>query len=192
MSQQQAVALKVLEPNPAAADEARAPHPAPGMLVGICVSDAHPTLRGRVHIRWMSAEGEAQDAWLPQVQGVVAREGDRVLLASPSNHDEQIVIGVLDGLGANIEVPASERGPLLQLAPDEALRIAGPDGQPILEVKVTPTGPEVRLFVPAEGLQLPGAFRVSAEEIELQARNGELRIDAAGDVKVAGEIIRLN
>lgn len=185
-------ALKVLEPKIESDPGARAPADPAVALVGLCLAAEHPTLPGRARICWRRADGTTEDAWLPQLQGVRAREGDRVLLSAPGNHDEQIVVGVLDGVAGPPVAPPSEHGPVLRLAEDEALRIAGPDGQPILEVKPTAAGPEVRLFAPPAALTFPGSFRVSADQIELEARKGEVRIEAAGDVKVTGEIIRLN
>jgi len=192
MTQHKAVALKVMETSSAARDDTAAGLARAGTLVGTCLADEHQTLAGRAHIRWSGGDGETQDAWLPQLQGVRARQGDRVLLATPGNHDEPIVVGVLDGIGPMVLAPPADEGPLLQLTEDEALRIAGPDGQPILEVKPTAGGPEVRLFTAPAALTMPGSFRVSADQIEFEARKGEVRIDAAGDVKVSGEIIRLN
>lgn len=184
-------AFKVLEPKD---PPAGAPVQAAGgaTLVGLCLAGAHPTLPGRARVCWHGAEGRPEDAWLPQLQGIRAREGDRLLLAIPENHDEPIVIGVLDGIsGPQARQPAAH-GPMLRLAEDEALRIAGPDGEPILEVKPTPAGPEVRLFAAPAALTMPGSFRVSAEQIEFEARKGEVRIAASGDVTVTGEMVRLN
>ena len=153
-----AVALKVIEserPAPSARSEADTTS---SNLMGVCFGGEHPTLPGRARIRWIGTDGGEREAWLPQLQGVRARPGDRVLLATPGNHDEAIVAGILDGLGPTVLAPAAEAGPLLRLAEDEALRIAGPDGQPILEVRPSATGPEVRLFTNARSPHLPGQF----------------------------------
>jgi len=184
-------AFKVLEPKNRP-DGTPAQAGGGATMVGLCIAGAHPTLPGRVRVCWHLADGTPEDAWLPQLQGIRAREGDRLLLAMPENHDEQIVVGVLDGTAGPLDQQPSEDGPVLRLAEDEALRIAGPDGEPILEVKPTPAGPEVRLFAPPAALTMPGSFRVSAEQIEFEARQGEVRIAASGDVKVTGEMVRLN
>ena len=88
----------------------------------------------------------------------------------------------------------AERGPSLRLAEGEALRIAGPDGTPWLESAPGPAGgaPRLRLLVPAEGLELPGLLRIAADAVETAARTGEIRMTAHGDVRVKGEIVRLN
>lgn len=164
----------------------------PGTSVGVCVTGEHPTLSGRALVRWRDAEQVRHEAWLPQMKGLVLRRGDRVLLTMPVNHDEPVVMGVLDGLGRRSPAPAADDGPLVRLAPNEALRIAGPDGTPLLEVIATEAGPEVRLLVAPAGIRMPGTLRLSADEIELEAKQGEIRVSAAGDVKVTGEVVRLN
>jgi hypothetical protein len=50
----------------------------------------------------------------------------------------------------------------------------------------------VRLLVDAADVSMPGRLRLAADELELEARQGEVRVSAAGDVKVQGEVIRLN
>lgn len=163
-----------------------------GSALGVCIGAEHTTLRGRVLVSWRDATGKGHEAWLPTLQGIHPARGDRVLLTMPTNHGEPVVLGVLDGLGSPSTAPPAEAGPLVKLAPEEALRVASPEGTPILEVRATAEGPEVRLLAPPADLLMPGTFRISAEEIELEARNGEVRIDAAGDVKVTGEVVRLN
>ncbi len=163
-----------------------------GTLLGVCAGGEHPTLRGRAHIRWTEPDGVEHEAWLAQLHGCAAKRGDRVLLTVPDNHDEPVLLGVLDGLSPREEPPAADQGPLVELAPDEALRVAGPEGEPLLEVRATADGPLVRLLASDVGLRVPGTFRVSADDIAFEARSGEVRIDAAGDVKVTGEIVRLN
>lgn len=165
---------------------------APGTSVGVCVEGEHSPLRGRSRIRWRDARGARHEASVPRLRGLHLNRGDRVLLSHPSNHDEPIIVGVLDGLGRRTAEPLADDGPLVRLGSGEALRVAATDGTPILEVKGTDTGPEVRLLTQAAGVDVPGTFRVRADEIELEARTGEVRVSAAGDVKVAGEVVRLN
>ena len=48
--------------------------------VGQCSDERHPTLLGRVQVRWTGPGGEGHLAWLACLRGVVVRQGDRVLL----------------------------------------------------------------------------------------------------------------
>lgn len=173
-------------------DVRRAAAAPPGTSVGVCVTGEHPTLSGRALVRWRDGDHVRHEAWLPQMKGLLLRRGDRVLLTMPDNHDEPIVMGVLDGLGRRSSAPAAEDGPLVRLAPNEALRVAAADGTPVLEVTVTDAGPQVRLLVGPAGIEMPGTLRLSADDIELEAKQGEVRVTATGDVKVKGEVIRLN
>jgi uncharacterized protein (DUF2345 family) len=66
------------------------------------------------------------------------------------------------------------------------------EGEPLLEVVREASGPVVRLLQAAARIDLPGALRIEADAIELRARTGEVRIEAADDVVVRGGAIRLN
>lgn len=176
-----------------AARDGRPDEAAPqGTSIGVCVEGQHPTLQGRSLVRWRDAAGERHEAWIPRLRELRPSRGDRVLLGHPGNHDEPVVMGVLDGLGRRAAPPPTEDGPMVRLAPHEALRVADADGTPLLEIRSTEGGPSVRLLAPAAGVDMPGTLRLSADDIELEARTGEVRVRAAGDVKVAGEIVRLN
>lgn len=173
--------------------EAVQPDPAPaGTSLGVCVAGEHPTLAGRALVRWRDGDGAVQEGWLPHLKGLLPRRGDRVVLTTLANHDEPIVLGVLDGLRGRLPAPAAVEGPLVRLAPHEALRVAAADGTPLLELTLTEAGPVVRLLVEAADVSIPGKLRLAADELELEARQGEVRVSAAGDVKVQGEVIRLN
>jgi hypothetical protein len=169
-----------------------APSMAPHSLVGICLSSEHPILPGRTLIGWDDDDEVSREAWLPRLRGVLLRPGDRVLLTAPANHGEPVVLGVLDGLEVRRPGAPADAGPLVRLGQGEALRVASADGTPLLEVGMTDAGPEVRLLVNATGIQVPGKLRFSADDLEFEARQGEVRVNASGDVKVTGEVIRLN
>lgn len=159
--------------------------------IGVCLSTDHPTLQGRIRIRWRSQTGQKREDWLPHIQGVRVRRGDRVLLTSPSNHHEPVVVGVVDGLRPRQE-PEAEDGPSVRLATGEALRIIGPDGTQLLEVHADDDGPRIRLLAPPAALDLPGKLTISADDLEFEARSGEVRMAASGDVTIQGEVVRLN
>lgn len=159
-------------------------------LIGQCIATQHPVLHNRALVRWSTKAGE-NETWLPQLAGLALRKGDRVLLSQPSNFDEPIVLGVLDGLVTSKEEP-KERGPVLELLNDEALRVVASDGTPLLEVTSTPEGPHVRLLDMDGLVSFPGKFTIRAEDVELQATKGEVRLSASGDVKIVGEVVRVN
>lgn len=171
------------------------PSPSPATLlaplVGSCVDDRHPTLNGRVLVRWDTTNGEACESWLPTLQGLTIRVADRVLLQHPANWPEAVVVGVVDGFAAR---PARDhtRGPVLSLSRDEGLHVVGVDGTELLEVYQGESGPVVRLLSDDVNLELPGKLSIDAKSIELNARAGGVTIKAKDDVIVRGEMIELN
>lgn len=162
-------------------------------VVATVLAERHPSLPNRVRLAWEEADGTAAADWAVPLRGVLPRPRDRVLAVFPGNGAGPVVTGILDRL-VDAETPPAEDGPRLRLAPGEALRIAGPDGRPWLEIAEDPEGggPRLRFLVPPEGLDLPGTLRLAADAIEIEARRGEIRMDAHGDVRVSGEIVHLN
>ena len=135
--------------------------------------------------------GESAERWLPTLYRLPVREADRVLVAWAANWDEPVVIGVIDGFARRPEVPARE-GASLTLAADECLRVRSQDGAELVEVRQEEEGPVVRLLEPGVDVEVPGAFRVRADAIRLEARKGAVEVEATDDVIVRGEIVRLN
>lgn len=175
----------------AAAPAPAAPIARPETLVGEVVDTNHPTLRGRVRVRWMDLEGQTFEKWLPQLHGMSVRASDRVLLTRASNWPEHVVTGVIDGFAARPEVERETKA-ALALLPDEKVRVEASDGTPLLEVFQGEAGPVVRLLADDVNLELPGSLRVRAQSIEIEATRGQARIKASDDVVVQGEVIHLN
>jgi hypothetical protein len=175
----------------AAAPASPAPAARPETLVGEVVDTKHPTLRGRVRVRWMDLEGQTFEKWLPQLHGMSVRAHDRVLLTRASNWPEHVVTGVIDGFAARPEVERETKA-ALELLPDEKVRVHASDGTPLLEVFQGDEGPVVRLLADDVNLELPGSLRVRAQSIEIEATRGQARIKASDDVVVQGEVIHLN
>jgi hypothetical protein len=159
--------------------------------VGECIDVDHPTLRGRVLVRWTTADGEERTRWLPTLQNLPVRPNDRLLLLNPGNWDEMIVMGVVDGFAKRPEVRRQTAG-RLELERDEAIRVTGRDGQELVEVFQTDEGPVVRVLNSDAGVELPGKLRLAADSIELEAGAGPVKIKASDDVIVNGEMIHLN
>lgn len=160
-------------------------------LVGECLDASHPTLRGRVLVRWSAAGAAPIERWLPTLHRLPVRVGDRILLTHPSNGPEPVVIGVIDGFADRPVEPLATKA-ALELEPDEALQVTDRRGTPLLELCHTAGGPKVRLLSDDVDLEVVGDLRVRARRIAMHADEGELELDARDDVVVRGENIHLN
>lgn len=160
-------------------------------LVGECVDDRHPSLRGRYRVSWKDERGKERNVWLPGLQGLSIRKGDRVLLVCPANWLEPIIVGCVDGF---VPRPEKERSTAasLTLKADEKLQIQSDDGEPLVEVYQGDHGPVVRLNTEDAEIDIKGRLKLSARSIEMNARMGEVEIDAHDDVVIKGEAIHLN
>jgi len=170
-----------------------APHPPirDESLVGVCLAARHPTLEGRVKVRWLDAQGDLKERWMPKLRSIVVREQDRVLVLRASNEPEPIVVGVVDGFSRRAE-PARYPGVTLELKGDEVFRLTSERGQSLLEIVQGTDGPLVRILSADTELELPGKLKIKAAEIELKADRGGVRIEANDDVEIKGEMVRIN
>ena len=80
----------------------------------------------------------------------------------------------------------------IELRADEVVSIEAADGRPLLEVHDSASGPVLRLASPDLTLDVPGALRLLADQLELRARDGGATIEARDDVEIRGEVIHLN
>lgn len=160
-------------------------------VVGECVEARHPSLRGRILVRWKEGDGAQRERWLPTLQGLPVREADRVVLLRPSNGDELVVTGVVDGFARRPDPERSNRA-MLELRRDEAVRIVGSDGRDLMEVFEGDRGPVVRLLHEDLDIATSGRLRIRARQLQLQAEQGKVEIEATDDIVVRGEVIRLN
>jgi hypothetical protein len=189
-----AKALKESSAATTAAIESKEEAPAPAhheSLVGVCLAARHPTLEGRVKVRWLDHRGDLHERWMPTLRSIVVREQDRVLMLWASNEPEPIVVGVVDGFSRRAE-PPRHPAVALELKGDETFRVTTDRGQPLLEVVQGAEGPVVRILNSDTALELPGKLKITAAEIELKADRGGVRIEANDDVDIKGEMIRLN
>jgi len=161
------------------------------VLVGEIVDDKHPSLRGRVRVRWSDLEGQLYEKWLPTFQGLPVRVADRVMLTQPANWPEPVVTGVVDGFARRPEVEREEKASL-ELKRDEAIRVRSQSGDDLLEVFEDEQGPVVRLLTGDVSLDLPGELRIKAHAISLAAERGQVKVEASDDVIVKGETVHLN
>lgn len=161
------------------------------LFVGECLDDRHPSLFGRVLVRWKDSNSNSIENWLPTLQGLSVRKLDRVLLQQPVNWPDPIVLGVVDGCADRPE-PGRLLKNLIELKPDELVRVNSHTGQPLLEVYQENDGPVVRLLADDVNLDLNGKLKISAQSIDLSAKKGKFSISASSDVVVKGEVIALN
>lgn len=167
------------------------PRQGPGCLVGRVVDDRHPTLLGRVRVRWQPDDGEPQERWLATLQGLPVRKEDRVLLLDPQGSDDLVVTGVLDGF-ARRPVHETSSAATIELRRDEAVRVVGTDGAPLLELHQGESGPVLKVLHDDLELAAPGRVRIRGRHVQLEAEQGPVEIKATDDVVVRGEVIKLN
>jgi hypothetical protein len=160
-------------------------------FVAECIDPRHPTLQGRVSVRWCWQGGDAEEVWVPTLHGLAIRKGDRLLLQMPHGADEPIVVGVIDGFLPR-PGPTRRQGARLELKNDETLQVCDQDGHPLVEVVQNEGGPVVRLLQSNTRLDLNGKLSITAGEIELKAKQGQVRIEASDDVILVGEVVHLN
>ena len=161
-------------------------------FVATCVDARHPTLPGRVEVSWADGSGEvSQRWWVPTLQGLAVRTGDRLLLSRAGGLPEPIVVGVVDGF-AQRPAPGPDSGPTLEIQPDEVLTIVARSGQPLVQIRHGADGPRVQLLSPDTQIELSGRLSISAAELTLKAQHGNVQIEASEQVVVTGETVQLN
>jgi hypothetical protein len=160
-------------------------------LVAECIDDRHPSLNGRVQVRWMDETGAEQILWVPAMSRLSIRKADRVLMIVPDNWPEPMVVGVVDGFARRAEAPPVAAATLV-LKPDEAIRVQDAHGREVLEIMTSENGPTVKLLHQDVNIELPGNLSFKADRVELTARAGPVIIKASDDVVCQGEMIRLN
>jgi len=177
---------KILEATPS-----RSPWPVGEPFVAECTDAHHPTLQGRVRIRWNGAQPDGVETWVPTLHGQALRKGDRVLVQLPHGTNEPIVIGVIDGFLPRPE-PDRTVAARIEVKQDETLQVCTQEGLPLIEIVRDEKGPVVRLLQSDTRVDVKGKLSITAAELELRAVKGEVRIQASDDVNVIGEVIHLN
>ncbi|MCA9698470.1 MAG: hypothetical protein KC431_13150 [Myxococcales bacterium] len=168
-----------------------------GTLIGECLDTHNPHLPRRILVRVHDAAGDASTAWLATLAEIRPRPGQRVLLSKPDNWPEPVVVGVIAGLvepppRENAVVDGDSAGPELRLSVGERLTILGPEGQRVLELRSTAEGPQIQLMQANVAVSLPGVLRLSADRIELDAKQGGVDVRTDGEAVVRARTIRLN
>lgn len=162
-----------------------------GHVVATCTEERHPSLTGRIRVRCEDARGCVHENWVATLQGLNARVSDRVLVLKLPHQPDAIAVGVVDGFNRRPETPRLV-AQTLEMKRDEALQVNAENGQPLLQIVRNQQGPVIRLLQADTQVELPGKLRITADAIEMRARAGAVRIDAADDVEIVGEAIHLN
>ncbi len=160
-------------------------------LVGDCLDPRHPSIARRALISWTDPERAEQRHWLPTLQGISLRRGDRVLLLRPRNFEEAVIVGVLDGF-VRRQPADTPRGPVVELKPDEVVTVTDEAGRAIVELRQGAAGPSIALVGDECRLEVAGRLVLSGRDVEIAAREGDATIEATGDVAIKAETINLN
>jgi hypothetical protein len=173
------------------AKKPRTTRPVAQPFVAECTDAHHPTLQGRVRIRWDEAGNASAELWVPTLHGQAIRKGDRLLVQTPHGGGEPIVVGVIDGF---LPRPEPERtvAARIEVKQDEVLQVCSQEGLPLVEIVRDEKGPVVRLLQSDTRVDIKGKLSITADELELKAVKGQVSIQASDDVNVVGEAIHLN
>jgi len=185
-------------------------------MVGECVDDCHPEWCDHYLVVFTDTKGETYRQWLPSVLGLEIRRGDLLVITKPLNWATPIIIGILSttpssqvkvteppvvgGLSeSDGEVSKNVRSSFevrpnntVALTGETPIQIVTHNGRKLVEIGIGPDGPMVRICQRDAVIDLPGKLAISAGEIELKSRSGDLKIEADHDVVVSGDLIRLN
>jgi hypothetical protein len=165
--------------------------PAGASIVGACVDDRHPSIVGRVCVRWEDDEGKEHQRWCATTMNLPVRTGDRVILTQPINWPELVITGVLDGFAQRPAVDPAEKAQL-ELKPDEVMVVADHRGRPLIEIRAGEAGPTIRLRQPGLALETDEHLELRADWITIESKKGPVRITSVAHVVIEGDHISLN
>jgi len=77
------------------------------------------------------------------------------------------------------------------LTGDTPIQVVTHDGRKLVEIGLGAGGPTIRICERDAAIDLPGKLAITAGELKLKSRSGDLKIEADHDV-VQGDLIRLN
>jgi hypothetical protein len=184
-------------------------------MVGECVDDCHPEWCDHYMVTYTDTKGESFRQWLPGLLGLEIRRGDLVLIAKPINWATPIITGILPAMpssSASIfspwELKATTSEPELQkpvrssfevrpnntvaLTGESPIQVVTHSGRKLVEIGLGANGPTIRICERDAAIDLPGKLAITAGELQLKSRSGDLKIEADHDVVVQGDLIRLN
>jgi len=189
-------------------------------MVGECVDDCHPEWCDHYMIAYTDTKGEMFRQWLPGLLGLEIRRGDLVLIAKPINWATPVITGILPNTPLSstsvfspweLKSATSEHdlsdGELqkptrssFEVRPNNTVAFSGEtpiqvvthSGRKLVEIGLGANGPTIRICERDAAIDLPGKLAITAGELELKSRSGDLKIEADHDVVLQGDLIRLN
>lgn len=159
-------------------------------LIAKVLVEKHPVLDGRILVSGNDAGGKHFELWLPTMQGLDIKSSDTVLIQRPGNADEPLVTGIVQS--AHHSRKTHNTAHSFTLNENEALTINDHHGRALLDISAGEKGPSVVLHAALAELDVDGSLRMEADSLEFKARQGEMSLSASGDIKVDGEMIKLN
>lgn len=160
------------------------------VLIAEVIVETHPVMAGRVLVKGADAAGQMFEDWLPCLQGLNITAKDRVLIQRPCNAPEPLITGIVESMHAQRKQFSSAQ--TLTLNENESLTINDHLGRALIDIAAGVDGPSIKLHASLAELDVEGALRLEADSLEFKARQGEMQLSASGDIKVDGEIIKLN
>jgi len=189
-------------------------------MVGECVDDCHPEWSDHAMVAYTDTKGEMFRQWLPSVLGLEIRRGDLVLIAKPIHWATPVITGILPKtppsstsvfspwklpsatLEHDLSETESQKPPRasFEVRPNNTVALTGEtpiqvvthSGRKLVEIGLGANGPTIRICERDASIDLPGKLTITAGELELKSRSGDLKIEADHDVVVQGDLIRLN
>jgi len=189
-------------------------------MVGECVDDCHPEWCDHYMVAYSDTKGESFRQWLPGLLGLEIRRGDLVLIAKPINWATPIITGILPNSpsssksvfspwelksttmehdSAGFESQKAPRSSFevrpnntVALTGETPIQVVSHSGRKLVEIGLGTNGPTIRICERDASIDLPGKLAITAGELELKSRSGDLKIEADHDVVVQGDLIRLN
>ena len=189
-------------------------------MVGECIDDCHPEWCDHYMVAYTDTKGETFRQWLPGVLGLEIRRGDLVLIAKPINWATPVITGILPNMPTSstsafspwklkfatsecdLSDADSQKTPRssFEVRPNNTVALTGESpiqvvthsGRKLVEIGLGANGPTIRICERDAAIDLPGKLVITAGELELKSRSGDLKIEADHDVVVQGDLIRLN
>jgi hypothetical protein len=166
------------------------PRSAPAHEVGLCIAEVHPSRGGRVRVRF-ERDDEDLEEWVGCLLHVRPRRGDRVLVTRCPGALRGVVVGVVDGYRERLLVEPRTTA-AARLSADDAIVLEGPDGEPILELRLEEARAVLTLRSKDVTLASEGHLALRGASVSIEAARGPVDVTATEDVRVAGEHIHLN
>ncbi len=167
-----------------------------GILLGEIVDTHHPDIPGRLFIRWNDEHGKTQQRWLMYSIANGIQIGKKVLLAKPDNWGEWLVVSILAAAHAlpdNVEEKEVEHKAdnNITLKEAETIKVETESGNSLLDITHYENGAVLRLGKDIT-FEFDGTFRIDAERIELNSKQGGTDLRSDGEMVYRSPRIRLN